>query len=163
MAGVTNARREQYEKLDTIISRWKGEQGGLLPIMQHAQELMGCLDDEVQRYISDKTGASVSTIYGIATFYSLFTLAPKGKYKIGLCLGTACYVRGSQNVIDELQKELKVEVGKTTPDGLFTLDATRCIGCCGLAPAMMINDEVFGRLVPSDVPGILDHFRQKEA
>lgn len=163
MAGEKNARKEQYEKLDVIIEKWKGEQGGLLPIMQHAQEYLGCLDVEVQEYISKKTDVSVSTIYGIATFYSLFTLQPKGKYKIGLCMGTACYVRGSQAVIDELSKELKVDVGQTTPDGLFTLDATRCIGCCGLAPAMMINDEVFGRLVASDVHGILDHFRAKEA
>lgn len=163
MAGEANARKEQYKKLDEVIAQWQGEQGGLLPIMQHAQELMGCLDDEVQRHISQRTGASVSTIYGIATFYSLFTLKPKGKYKIGLCLGTACYVRGAQAVIDELSKELKVQVGQTTEDGLFTLDATRCIGCCGLAPAMMINDEVFGRLVPSDVPGILEKFRAREA
>ncbi len=161
MAGVQNARREQFGRLDKVIEQWKHEQGGLLPIMQHAQELLGCLDAEVQEYISEKTGASVSTIYGIATFYSLFTLQPKGKFKIGLCLGTACYVRGSQAIIDELSKELKVEVGGTTPDGMFTLDATRCIGCCGLAPAMMINDEVFGRLVPADVPGILDHFRKE--
>lgn len=161
MAGEKSARKEQYERLDKVIEQWKDEQGGLLPIMQHAQEYLGCLDAEVQEYISKKTGESVSTIYGVATFYSLFTLQPKGKFKIGLCLGTACYVRGAQAVIDELSKQLKVEVGQTTADGLFTLDATRCIGCCGLAPAMMVNDEVFGRLVPSDVTGILDHFRKE--
>ena len=125
MAGVQNARREQFGRLDKVIEQWKHEQGGLLPIMQHAQEILGCLDTEVQEYISEKTGASVSTIYGIATFYSLFTLQPKGKFKIGLCLGTACYVRGAQAIIEELSKELKVDVGGTTPDGLFTLDATR--------------------------------------
>ncbi len=161
MANANGARKEQFEQLDAVIAQWKDEPGGLLPIMQHAQELLGCLDEEVQAYISEKTGAPVTTIYGIATFYSLFTLEPKGKYAIGMCMGTACYVRGAQNVIDELEKQLEIEVGRTTSDGLFTLDATRCIGCCGLAPAMMINDEVYGRLSPGDIAGIINEYRQK--
>lgn len=162
MVNEKNTRKEQFKELDAVIEQWKDEPGGLLPIMQHAQEIIGCVDEEVQKYISDKTGAPVSTIYGIATFYSLFTLEPNGKYTIGLCLGTACYVRGSQAVIDELQKQLNVEVGHTTPDGTFTLTATRCIGCCGLAPAMMINDEVYGRLKPAEVAGILEKYRSME-
>lgn len=161
MANANGARKEQFEKLDEIIAEWKDVPGGLLPILQHAQEIMGCVDEEVQNYISDKTNTPRSTIFGVSTFYSLFTLTPKGKYKIGLCLGTACYVRGSQLVLDELEKELKVKVGETTEDGMFTLDATRCIGCCGLAPAMMINDEVFGRMEPRQVSGIIADFRSR--
>jgi NADH:ubiquinone oxidoreductase subunit E len=158
MTYENSARKKQFEQLDEIISEIKDQPGALLPIMQRAQDICGCLDEETQRYISEKTGTPVSTIYGIATFYSQFTLQPKGKYTIGLCLGTACYVRGSQLVLDELEKILGLKVGQTTPDGKFTLDATRCIGCCGLAPAMMINDEVYGRLAPSNVSEILKKY-----
>lgn len=161
MSNFASTRKAQFEQLDGVIAHWKDQPGGLLPIMQQAQEICGCVDSEVQYYISEKTGVPVTTIYGVATFYSQFTLEPKGKYTIGLCLGTACYVRGSQLVLDELEKQLEIPVGRTTSDGMFTLEATRCIGCCGLAPAMMINDQVYGRLVPSDVKGILDEFRRK--
>jgi NADH:ubiquinone oxidoreductase subunit E len=119
------------------------------------------VDEEVQRHISEKTGQPISVVYGISTFYSQLTLHPKGKYKVAMCLGTACYVRGAAKVIEALEKELGVSVGSTTQDSLFTLDATRCIGCCGLAPAMMINDEVIGRLTPADIPGINKKFRQE--
>lgn len=161
MANVSSTRKAQYEKLDGVIAEWKDQQGGLLPIMQHAQEILGCVDEEVQLYIAEKAGVPATTVYGIATFYSQFTLEPRGKFYIGMCLGTACYVRGAADIIDALKKELNVEVGRSTPDGLFTLDATRCIGCCGLAPAMMINDEVFGRLTPNQIPGIIAKFREK--
>ena len=154
------ARKELYEQLDKVILQWKDQPGGLLPIMQNAQEIFGCVDEDVQHYISKEVGVPVSTIYGVATFYSQFTLQPKGTYALGLCLGTACYVRGSQLVMDELVKQLGVEPGHTTPDGLFTLDATRCIGCCGLAPAMMINDDVYGKVTPEEVSGILNKYRQ---
>ena len=161
MAIGNSIPKEQFEQLDAVIAQWKDEPGGLLPIMQHAQEICGCVSEEVQHYISKATGVPFSTIYGVSTFYSLFTLQPKGKYKIGLCLGTACYVRGSQLVLDELEKQLKVEVGHSTEDGMFTLDSTRCIGCCGLAPAMMINDEVYGRLTAKDIPGIVEKYRAR--
>ncbi len=161
MANEKSARTEGYKQLDEVIRQWKDKPGGLLPVMQQAQDIIGCVDAEVQQYISDAMNVPVAEIYGIATFYSLFSLEPKGKYAIGLCLGTACYVKGAQLVLDEVQKILGgVEVGKTTSDGMFTLDATRCIGCCGLAPAMMINGEVYGRLVPEDIPGIIEKYRQ---
>lgn len=160
MASAGADRKQLFEQLDTVIDVWKDAPGGLLPIMQSAQENIGCIDEEVAKYISVKTDTPVTTIYGIATFYSLFTEQPKGKNAIGMCLGTACYVRGSQLVMDALEKELGIEVGKTTPDGLFTLDATRCIGCCGLAPAMMINDEVYGRLTPDKIPAIIAKYRE---
>ncbi len=161
MSNVSGTREEQLRKLDDVIAQWKDQQGGLLPIMQNAQEICGCVDEEVQRYISENTGIPATTIYGVSTFYSQFTMEPKGKYTVGMCLGTACYVRGAQDVFDVLIKELGVDSGKTTEDGLFTLEATRCIGCCGLAPAMMVNDEVYGRLVPEDIPGIVEKLRKE--
>lgn len=161
MAIENSTREEQLRELDGVIAQWKDVPGGMLPIMQHAQEICGCVDEQVQHHISEKTGTPVSTIYGIATFYSQFTLQPKGKYAIGLCLGTACYVRGSQLVLDELEKQIGVKVGNTTADGMFTLSATRCIGCCGLAPAMMINDEVYGRMTPKQVPEIVEKYRAR--
>ena len=161
MAIGNGARDEKFGQLDQVIAQWKDVPGGLLPIMQHAQEIMGCVDEQVQHYISDATGISVSTIYGVATFYSQFTLKPRGKYTMGICLGTACYVRGSQLVLDELEKQLGIPVGESTDDGMFPLNATRCIGCCGLAPAMMVNDEVYGRLVPGDVKGIIEKYRAR--
>ncbi len=161
MSNISSARKLEFEKLDVVIQDWKDVQGGLLPIMQQAQEICGCVDEEVQRHISEKTGKPLSVIYGVSTFYSQFTLQPKGKYKVAMCLGTACYVRGAAKIIEALEKELDVHVGGTTKDGIFTLDATRCIGCCGLAPAMMINDEVFGRLTPAEIPGIIQKFRQR--
>ena len=114
------------------------------------------------RRSSEGLGVTLSEVYGVATFYSQFRLEPNGKYTISVCLGTACYVKGSQKVLDRLSEELKTPVGKTSPDGLFTLNATRCLGACGLAPVMTINDEVYGRLVPDDIPGILAKYREKE-
>jgi len=153
-------RKELFKQLDEVIAQWKGEGGGLLPVMQAAQEIIGCLDEEVQNYISKAMDVPVTEIYGIATFYALFTLEPKGKYAINMCLGTACYVRGAQKVLDELEKQLGIEAGRTTPDGMFTLGACRCIGCCGLAPAMMINDDVYGKMDADQVKGILDKYRK---
>lgn len=161
MSNVSGTRVEQFEQLDGVIAEWKDQPGGLLPIMQHAQELLGCVDEEIQKYISKETGIPVADIYGVSTFYSQFALEPKGKYLIGMCLGTACYVQDAGKIMDALSKELGIESGKTTSDGLFTLEATRCIGCCGLAPAMMVNDQVYGRLTPQDVPGIIAEFRKK--
>lgn len=157
----TISQKEQYQKLDAVIDEWKDLQGGLLPIMQQAQEICGSVNEEVQKYISVKTGQPITAIYGIATFYSQFTLQPKGKYTFGMCMGTACYVRGGANVFDALQKSIGVASGKTTSDGLFTLEAMRCIGCCGLAPAMMVNGEVYGRLTPDDIPGIVEKYRKR--
>ena len=150
----------QERKLKDVIAKHKDMPGALLPVLQEAQGIYGYLPIEVQQMVADGLGISLSEVYGVATFYSQFSLTPKGEHRISVCLGTACYVRGSQLVFDELSKQLGIESGKTTPDGLFTLTATRCIGCCGLAPAMMINDDVYGRLVPGDVKGILDKYRQ---
>ncbi|MBQ9949315.1 MAG: NADH-quinone oxidoreductase subunit NuoE [Clostridia bacterium] len=159
MANISSERVELYKQLDEVIAKWKDEQGGLIPIMQSAQRTIGCLDEEVQTYIADALNIPVTKVYGVATFYSFFTLEAKGKYTINMCLGTACYVRGAQGVFDELCKELNVQPGRTTSDGLFTLDAMRCIGCCGLAPAMMINDDVYGKMTPEKVHDIIEKYR----
>ena len=160
MPNITS-EQEKYAKLKEVIAKHKGEKGNLMPVMQEAQDIFGYLGEDIQRAIAEGLNVPFTKIYGVATFYTQFTLQPKGKNQIGVCLGTACYVRGSQKILDEIKKELKIEVGKTTEDGLFSLDATRCLGCCGLAPVMMINDEVYGRLTPSCVPEIIDKYKKE--
>ena len=151
--------REKYDALDAAIARHKDEPGALMPVLQEAQNIFGYVPQDVQQIIADGLGTTLAEVYGVATFYAQFSLEPKGQYVVGVCLGTACYVKGSQKVLDKLSEELKIPVGKTTPDGVFTLNATRCLGACGLAPVMMINDEVYGRLTPDEVPAILDKYR----
>ena len=129
-----------------------------MPIMQKAQDIYGYLPIEVQTIISDETGIPLEKIYGVATFYSQFALQPKGQYQISVCLGTACYVKGSGNIYSKISEILGIEDGECTPDGKFSLDSCRCVGACGLAPVMMINDEVFGRLTVDDVKGILEKY-----
>ena len=150
---------EQEAKLKEIIAAHKGQEGALMPVLQEAQELYGYLPIEVQTKIAEGLETSLEQVYGVSTFYSWFNLEPKGEHLIRVCLGTACYVKGSQDVLDELSKQLGVEPGHTTPDGKFTLEATRCLGCCGLAPVFVIDDEVFGRATPSGVKAILDKYR----
>ena len=151
--------REKYDALDAAIARHKGEPGALMPVLQEAQNIFGYVPQDVQQIIADGLGTTLAEVYGMATFYAQFSLEPKGQYVVGVCLGTACYVKGSQKVLDKLSEELKIPVGKTTPDGVFTLNATRCLGACGLAPVIMNNDEVYGRLTPDEVPAILDKYR----
>ena len=150
---------EKYEKLAQVIREHREQKGALMPVLQAAQNIFGCVPLDVQEIIADGLGVTLSEVYGVATFYSQFSLQPKGEYVCGVCLGTACYVKGSQKVLDKLCSELGVEVGQTSKDGRFTVQATRCLGACGLAPDMMINDEVFGRLTPEDIPDILAKYR----
>ena len=152
--------KEKYEALQNVIDELKNEPGALMPIMQRAQDIFGYLPEEVQNYIAKEMDIPVSDIYGVATFYAQFNLEPKGKYIISVCMGTACYVKGSQQVLDKLAEVLEVPAGRTTPDGLFTLNATRCLGACGLAPVIMVNDDVFGNVTPDQVPGIIAKYRQ---
>lgn len=150
--------KEQEEKLMAVIAELKDRPGSLMPIMQQAQEIYGYLPIEVQTMISDATNTPLEKIYGISTFYAQFTLAPKGKYRISVCLGTACYVKGSQAVYDKISEILGIGEGECTADGKFSLDSCRCVGACGLAPVMMINDDVYGRLTAADVKGILEKY-----
>ena len=146
---------EQEADLKRVISELKDTAGALMPILQHAQEIFGYLPIEVQTMISDETGIPLEKIYGVATFYSQFSLQPKGQYRISVCLGTACYVKGSGDIFKKLEELLGITNGECTPDGKFSLYSCRCVGACGLAPVMMINDEVYGRLTVDDVPTIL--------
>ena len=149
---------EQRQQLLEFIAAHKEQKGALMPIMQKAQEIYGYLPIEVQKIISDNTGIPLEKVYGVATFYAQFTLQPKGEYRISVCLGTACYVKGSQKVFDKISEILGIGEGGITSDGKFSLDSCRCVGACGLAPVMMINDDVYGRLVPDDVDGILKKY-----
>ena len=154
--------KEQYEALDRVIAENKDVPGALMPELQGAQEIFGCVPIDVQKYIAQELHTTLSEVYGVATFYSQFSLQPKGEYLISVCLGTACYVKGSQKVLDKLSEVLNIPVGGTTPDGRFTLQATRCLGACGLAPVMTINDEVYGRLTPDAIPDIIAKYRVAE-
>ena len=154
--------KEQYDALDRVIAENKDVPGALMPVLQGAQEIFGCVPIDVQKYIAKALHTTLSDVYGVATFYSQFSLQPKGEYLISVCLGTACYVKGSQKVLDKLSEVLNIPVGSTTPDGRFTLQATRCLGACGLAPVMTVNDEVYGRLTPEAIPAIIDKYRAKE-
>ena len=154
-----NGTPEQEARLRSVIAEHKGQPGATMPVLQAAQEIFGYLPEEVQIMVAEGLDIPLSEVYGVASFYAQFTLNPKGKYQISLCLGTACYVKGASDVLEAVQQRLGIKPGSITPDGKFSLDACRCIGACGLAPVMMINDEVFGRLTPEDIPDILAKYR----
>ena len=154
---------EQEAALKKVIAELKDTPGALMPIMQHAQEIYGYLPIEVQAMISDETGIPLEKVYGVSTFYAQFSLQPKGKYRISVCLGTACYVKGSADILNKLKERLAIEVGECTEDGKFSLDACRCIGACGLAPVITVNDEVYGRLTEADIDDIIDKYEAMEA
>ena len=147
--------KEQEEALMKVIHELKDEKGALMPILQKAQDIYGYLPIEVQKMISDETGIPMEKIYGVATFYSQFTLSPKGKYRISVCLGTACYVKGSGKLHEKCMEITGIGAGDISPDGKFSYEATRCIGACGLAPVMTVNGDVYGRITPADVEGII--------
>ena len=151
------------KQIEEIIARYENEKTPLMMILSDIQREYGYIPLEVQELISEKTGIPVAEIYGVVTFYSFFSLEPKGKYVIGVCLGTACYVKGSQQVIDKFAEILNIKPGETTSDGLFTLDALRCIGACGIAPAITINGKVYPKVSVGQVPAIIDEYRKMEA
>lgn len=150
---------ENFQKLDQVIVKYKGKPGALMPVLTEAQKIFGCVAMDIQKKISEELNIPLAEIYGVATFYSQFSLEPKGEFVIGVCLGTACYVKGAQDVINKIARDINVEIGKTTEDGKFTLVATRCIGACGLAPVLTVNEDVYGKLVVDDVDGILAKYR----
>ena len=126
------------------------------PVLQQAQDIYGYLPIEVQKIIAEGLGIPLEQVYGVVTFYAQFSLNPKGKYSLAVCMGTACYVKGAGGVLERIKQKLGIEPGGVTPDGMFSLEETRCLGCCALAPVMTVNGEVHGRLVPDDVDRILD-------
>lgn len=146
---------EQDERLRRVIEKYKDAEGALIPVLHEAQEIYGYLPKEVQQRISEGLDIPMAEIYGVVTFYTQFSIYPKGQYRVAVCLGTACYVKGSGDIIDKIKQKLGIDVGQCTDDGKFSLDATRCIGACGLAPVLTVNDEVYGRLTVDDVDEIL--------
>ncbi|MEE1013607.1 MAG: NAD(P)H-dependent oxidoreductase subunit E [Clostridia bacterium] len=151
---------EQEAQLKQVIAEHKDQKGAVIPVLHEAQNIYGYLPIEVQEMISEGLNVPLAEIYGIVTFYAQFSLNPKGKYQIGVCLGTACYVKGSGDILEKVKELLGIDVGECTPDGLFSIDATRCIGACGLAPVLTVNEDVYGRLVVDDVAGIIEKYRQ---
>ncbi len=146
---------ENFQKLEKTIEANRGKKGALMPILHDAQKIFGCIPLEVQKKVSEELRVPLSEIYGVVTFYSQFTLEPRGEFVIGVCLGTACYVKNAQPIIDKIHELTAAPVGGTSADGKFSLEATRCIGACGLAPVLTVNEDVYGRLVVADVPGIV--------
>lgn len=155
-----NGTKEQEEQLMAVIAEHKEQKGAVIPVLHKAQEIYGYLPIEVQTMISEGLDVPLAEIYGIVTFYTQFSLNPKGKYHIGVCLGTACYVKGSGDILEKIKEILGIEVGECTPDGLFSIEATRCIGACGLAPVLTVNDDVYGRLVVDDVADIIKKYQE---
>ena len=151
--------KAQEEQLNAVIEELRDVPGALMPILQKAQDIYGYLPVEVQRMIALKLGISIEEVYGVSTFYSQFALNPKGSVAIAVCLETACYVKGSGEILDRICEVLGMEAGATSPDGKYSIEATRCIGACGLAPVLTINNEVYGRLTKADVDGILEKYK----
>ena len=155
-------RKEAVDMIMSICNRYKDEPSPLMLVLSDVQKEYGYIPLEVQEIISEQLNIPVSDIYGVVTFYSFFSLTPKGRYVIGVCIGTACYVKGGQNVLDKFGELLKIKQGQTTEDGLFTLDGLRCIGACGIAPAITINGKVYPKVKLADVAGIINEYRNKE-
>ncbi len=148
-----------YAEVEKFINELSEKKGALISVLHKAQEVFGYLPEEVQRFVSEKLNLPLSKVYGVVTFYSFFTMKPKGKYPISVCMGTACYVRGSEKVLKELKKMLNIEVGETTADGKFSIDALRCIGACGLAPVIMVGEKVYGNVTPEQVKDIMAEYK----
>ncbi|MDF2610312.1 MAG: dehydrogenase (ubiquinone) 24 kDa subunit [Lachnospiraceae bacterium] len=151
--------KEQEAELQNVILKHKDEKGALMPILQEAQNIYGYLPIEVHTIISNEMDIPLEKIYGVVTFYSQFSLNPKGKYKISVCLGTACYVKGSGDIYNKLMELLHIEGGECTPDGKYSLEACRCIGACGLAPVLTVNEDVYGRLKVDEIAGIIEKYK----
>ncbi len=150
---------EQQEQFQAVLEKYRDDPSCLMRVMQETQEIYGYLPFEIQERIAEGMGVPVEKVYGVATFYAQFSLSPKGEYNVSVCLGTACYVKGSGDIFNKLTEELGIEADECTEDGKFSLNACRCVGACGLAPVMMINDDVYGRLTPDAIPGIIAKYR----
>ena len=151
----------QEEELKKVIAEHRDQKGGLMPTLQKAQGIYGYLPIEVQTMIADGLGISLSEVYGVATFYSQFSLTPKGEHVVSVCLGTACYVKGSDKILEAVENQLGIKSGECTPDGKFSIESCRCVGACGLAPVMLVDEDVYGKLTPDQVEGILKSYADK--
>ncbi len=153
--------QESKDKIAEICKSFNNQPGELINVLHKTQEFLGYLPAEAQEVIAKELNMSAAKVYGVVSFYSFFTMIPKGKYPVSVCMGTACYVRGAEKVLDEFKKQLNLNVGETGADGMFSLAALRCVGACGLAPVVLVGEKVFGRLAPDDVKGIIDEFKNE--
>lgn len=151
-------RKDQIEKIQSFCDEFNNAHGELINVLHKTQSEFGYLPAEVQEVIADKMGMPVAKVYGVVTFYSFFTMIPKGEFPISICTGTACYVRGAENVLAEFKKQLDIEVGETSADGKFSLSCLRCVGACGLAPVVLVGDKTYGRVAPDDVKEIISEY-----
>lgn len=154
--------KEKIQEYMYFINENRDKPGILMPALQEAQEMFGYLPTEILELISKELNIPLAEIYGVATFYSQFTFIPKGKYNISVCLGTACYVKGAEKILEELENVLGIKSGGTTPDLMFSITPTRCLGACGLAPVININDETYGKLKVEDIKGLIEKYKQQE-
>ena len=148
--------------MEKILSKYDKDKSNLIQMLNEVQEAYGYVPKHAQLAISEHLGVTMAEVYSVITFYSRFTLKPKGKYNVAVCLGTACFVKGSEQILDKLKQKLGIDVGETTPDGKFSIEATRCIGACGLAPVFTINEEVYGKATPEMLDKIIDEYKMKE-
>ena len=153
-------KEEMYKQLEEFINNLPDKKGALIEVLHKAQGIFGYLPEEVQLFVGEKLDVPVSKVYGVITFYSYFTTEPRGEYVVNVCLGTACFVRGAGNVLSEFEKELGIKAGETTPNGKFTVDVLRCVGACGLAPVVTVNDKVYGHVTAADVKNILAEYEE---
>lgn len=160
--GEERIEENKYGELDRVISMYSKEPGQMIRILQKAQDIFGYLPEEVQAYIAEKTETPVSEVNGIVTFYSLFATEPRGKHTLDICMGTACYIKGAQELMDTLKENLKIDAGETTADHLFTVKSTRCIGACGLAPILVVNGDVHGNASSGEIKKIIKKYRKGE-
>jgi NADH:ubiquinone oxidoreductase subunit E len=153
--------QNSMQEVDAILSRFKGRHGVLIPLLQEIQQLEGYLKKDTLKYVSEATGISSAEIFGVATFYSMFRLKPQGKYVVRVCKGTACHVSGAESILTSVREHLKLEEGAdTTDNALFTVLEVACLGCCSLAPVIMIGDQTYGKLTPETIPGVLGKFAE---
>jgi len=155
---IIELRQDQVDKIHSICDSFGNQEGELINVLHKCQETFGYLPAEVQEVISEKMEMPAAKVYGVVTFYSFFTMIPKGKHPISICTGTACYVRGAETVLNEFKKQLEIEVGETSEDGNFSLSCLRCVGACGLAPVVQVGDKTYGRVAPDDVKGIIEAY-----
>lgn len=148
----------KFNELEKFISEQKNKESSLIAVLHKAQELFGYLSEEVQEFVAEKLDVPVSKVYGVISFYSYFTTEPKGKYVISVCTGTACFVRGAGDILEEFKDRLCIKEGQTTEDGLFTLDTLRCVGACGIAPVVTINNKVYGKFTVDQVENVLKEY-----
>ena len=151
-------KEKDVAQLKQVCKEFNNEAGELINVLHKAQGIFGYLPAEVQEIVAQELNLSVAKVYGVVTFYSFFTMLPKGLHPISICTGTACYVRGAEKVLDEFKKQLNIKVGETTPDGKFSLSCLRCVGACGLAPVVLVGDQVYGRVTPDGVKDILKEY-----